>query len=117
MAITRNLKPLKHTGNESKEELLIRLNKWSTWYESTLHKIETDYREELAGYKHREDLQQVQVTQEREARLKDGFKCSCHRWIDTIGKLHEELANEEEWKHKVQQVVNNWKDKDLYGYY
>jgi len=112
MAIIKNLKPLKHTRNDSREELLIRLDKWATWYETTSEKIGKDYKEELAGYKHREVLRQAEVTQERNSRLKDGFKCECHSWIDTINKLHDELVSKEVWKKDVMYVVNDWYDDD-----
>lgn len=47
MDIIKNLKPLKPTGNETKEELLIRLEKWTKWYEETVEKIELDCKEKI----------------------------------------------------------------------
>ena len=108
--ISKNLKPLKHTGNETKEELFVRLDKWSVWFENTMDKAKKEYEAELAGYKHREEMRQAEVTQERKARLNDGFRCECHSWVDTIGKLHDELVEQDTWVRRVQCVVNDWDD-------
>ena len=89
--IKYNLKPLRPTGNETKEELLARFNKWLAWWDETLRQMtqtEVDTQEKYSRWEHKLE---ADVAEERKARNAESFKCSCHYSINSIGELHNRL--------------------------
>src|SRR3990167_8670879 len=85
--IKHNLKPLRPTGKETKKELLVRFNKWLTWWDQTLVKLQKENNEERERYARYKERLDVEIVNERSERGGDTFHCSCH-YIKTLNELY-----------------------------